>query len=200
MSMSVLALPVPGWYADPAGIAVYRWWDGETWTEGTHDGTAEPVQAFEPAPTFEPVPTFDAAPVYEPAPIYQPAPDVEPVQSAAAPAPVAPAPSVPRRGTAPAKTRWSSLLFAFPFVFPVVIGMIVALAYAGGAAGNLVTLAIIGGVAAFALIAVAFMFADHDRRELRERGYEPAPSLAWMLLLPPIGYLIARRRVVGPSY
>jgi hypothetical protein len=62
------------------------------------------------------------------------------------------------------------------------------------------TIAIIGGIAAVVLIAVAVVFADHDRRELRERGYEPAPSLAWMLLLPPIGYLIARRRVVGPSY
>lgn len=24
--------PRPGWYADPWGVAPYRWWDGETWT------------------------------------------------------------------------------------------------------------------------------------------------------------------------
>ena len=50
------------------------------------------------------------------------------------------------------------------------------------------------------LLAPAWILADHDRRELAARGYEPAPSLAWMLLLPPIVYLIARRRVGGPGY
>jgi hypothetical protein len=204
MSMSVLASPIPGWYADPAGIAAYRWWDGDTWTEGTHDGLAQP-QLAEPSPSHaEPSPSFaEPVPLFaEPAPLFaEPvAPVAQPVAGPAAQSPAQPQPVAPRRSAPPAKTRWSSLLVAFPFVFPVVIGMIVALAYAGGAAGNLVTLAIIGGIAAFAMIAVAFMFADYDRRELRERGYEPAPSLAWMLLLPPVAYLLARRRLVGPRY
>jgi hypothetical protein len=32
--------PSPGWYADPQGHAVYRWWDGLTWTAHTADGQA----------------------------------------------------------------------------------------------------------------------------------------------------------------
>ena len=55
-------------------------------------------------------------------------------------------------------------------------------------------------LAAIAVIVPAWVFADYDRRELVARGYEPAPSIGWMLLLPPVGYLLARRRVVGPSY
>ena len=29
--------PQPGWYADPAGKAKLRWWDGSAWTDQTHD-------------------------------------------------------------------------------------------------------------------------------------------------------------------
>lgn len=44
----------PGWYADPHGVAAFRWWDGNTWTAATHPGQpaqAEPVyaQPAEPA-------------------------------------------------------------------------------------------------------------------------------------------------------
>ncbi|MGI8456503.1 MAG: DUF2510 domain-containing protein [Propionibacteriaceae bacterium] len=28
-----MAIPPPGWYADPAGSEQYRWWDGVTWTD-----------------------------------------------------------------------------------------------------------------------------------------------------------------------
>jgi hypothetical protein len=43
--------PVPGWYADPQGFPVYRWWDGNTWTAHTTD--AQPLapaaqQAYAP--------------------------------------------------------------------------------------------------------------------------------------------------------
>jgi hypothetical protein len=85
-------------------------------------------------------------------------------------------------------------------VLPVVVGMVVALGYAGGAAGNVVTLIVLAGIAALALLGAAWMFADQDRRELVARGYEPVPSLAWMLLVPPFAYLLARHRVVGPRY
>lgn len=50
---------------------------------------------------------------------------------------------------------------------------------------------------AFALIAVALVaLAQRDRTELRRRGLPAAPNLAW-IALGPVGYLAARRHVVG---
>lgn len=34
-----------GWYADPSGLPVLRWWDGVAWTPQTHQGAPQaPVQ------------------------------------------------------------------------------------------------------------------------------------------------------------
>lgn len=236
---SVLTLPVPGWYPDPAGAATYRWWDGAGWTEGTHDGAvpdapaapaavtlpSEPVafppiapEAIAPEPAepepvaFEPV-VFEAA-VFEPAPrptapapASAPAPDSAPAfasvatpapASAATPRTTASAPAV-RRGVSAAKTRWSTILTAYPFVYPFAVGTIVGLAYAGGSSTSPSTLALIAGATAFVLLLPTFLLAERDRKELADRGYQPAPSVAWLLLIPPIAYLIARRRLVGPA-
>jgi hypothetical protein len=32
-----------GWYSDPWGASVYRWWDGSAWTEHVDEGVAAPV-------------------------------------------------------------------------------------------------------------------------------------------------------------
>lgn len=32
------AAQAPGWFPDPKGEATYRWWDGSTWTDNTHEG------------------------------------------------------------------------------------------------------------------------------------------------------------------
>ena len=213
MSMSVLLQPAPGWYPDPAGLATYRWWDGDAWTAGTHAGTEDgtpglvPAQLFadvEPTapvaePSPEPAPAAALAPILSepllpPLPLAEPAVAAEP---AFRPAPVA---QPARRPSAPTKTRWSSLLVAFPFIYPFAVAMVVGLAYAGGLSANVMALVIIGAVVAVAALIPAWVFADSDRRELVARGYEPAPSLAWMLLLPPVAYLLARRRVVGPRF
>lgn len=204
MSMSVLTLPAPGWYPDPAGHAVYRWWDGLGWTEGVHDGrdteTGAPMRLFADEPVAHPAPADDefiltaetftasaaASPVRE-APVLLGPPTITEGRAA---------PRTASRG-AP-KTRWSRLLAAFPVAYPIAVGMIAALGYAGGAASNLVTLIVIAASAAVLLLIPAFVLAEQDRRELVARGVRDAPSLGWMLLLPPIAYLVARRRATAP--
>jgi hypothetical protein len=210
MSMSVLLQPAPGWYPDPAGLATYRWWDGDVWTEGTHAGTQDGTPGLIPEQLFADVAPIapDLAPAAAPAPalapilsepLLPPLAIAEPLVTEPAFRP-APAEQPARRATAPAKTRWSSLLVAFPFIYPLAVGMVVGLAYAGGLSANVMALGIIGAVVAIAALIPAWVFADNDRRELVARGYEPAPSIAWMLLLPPVAYLLARRRVVGPRF
>lgn len=34
--MNDAPLPTPGWYPDPAGSPLLRWWDGERWGDATH--------------------------------------------------------------------------------------------------------------------------------------------------------------------
>jgi uncharacterized RDD family membrane protein YckC len=40
------SLPLPGWYLDPSGQPVQRWWDGTRWTE--HVGTPPPPVSVRP--------------------------------------------------------------------------------------------------------------------------------------------------------
>src|SRR5205085_3996690 len=43
-----MSAPSPGWYADPSGQGVWRYWDGAAWTE--HRSPAAPPAAPAPAP------------------------------------------------------------------------------------------------------------------------------------------------------
>ncbi len=45
-----MSSPVPGWYDDPWGQAPLRWWDGNTWTGHTSDGSH-----LRPAATGRPI-------------------------------------------------------------------------------------------------------------------------------------------------
>jgi hypothetical protein len=79
----------------------------------------------------------------------------------------------------------SPLLF---YVVAVLIGIVDTVS------GN-----VFGGFRFAVVAAVAtglnWVFAYADQRQLRERGYHPA-AIWWMLLMPPLAYLIARGRVV----
>ena len=77
--MSSVATPSsPGWYRDPDGEEVLRWWDGNEWTDLVADlpATARPS---EPEPEPEPAP--------EPIPLPRPDPEPEPDLPPAAEAP-----------------------------------------------------------------------------------------------------------------
>jgi hypothetical protein len=175
MSMSVLTVPDAGWYPDPLRESAYRWWDGATWTVQTHEEVAvelQPTPALEPPPVLMPLNLFASAPVLEIAP------------------PAA------RPDARRAKTRWIPLLSAYPVVYPIAVLMITGLAYAGGAASSIPTLIVVAAVVAVLALIPAFVFAANDRRDLAERGFAVAGP-GWLALFPPIGYLIARRRMLA---
>jgi hypothetical protein len=62
--MTLSQFPPPGWYADPYGAPIYRWWDGQAWTEYTSGGqpTASAPQAV--ATPASPVYATPGAPTY----------------------------------------------------------------------------------------------------------------------------------------
>jgi hypothetical protein len=39
--MTLSPLPPPGWYPDPSSSRIYRWWDGQAWTQ--HTSVGQPV-------------------------------------------------------------------------------------------------------------------------------------------------------------
>jgi hypothetical protein len=53
--MGTTGLTPPGWYADPTGRHVYRWWEGSGWTDRVGDGSTEFLDPFghelHPTPT-----------------------------------------------------------------------------------------------------------------------------------------------------
>jgi len=80
--MSDAALPVAGWYEDPAGGGGVRWWDGSTWTQHARPREVEPVaevpgttQGRHRSPVAEPAAPVAQRPTQQlvPQPIHQPA-------------------------------------------------------------------------------------------------------------------------------
>lgn len=69
----------------------------------------------------------------------------------------------------------------------------VALAFVPGVTDLQITLA--ARVLSFAILVLCWVWAGLDIKALRERGYSP-PKIWWMLLLPPLVYLIMRGRAV----
>lgn len=45
------ALPKAGWYPDPSGSTVLRWWNGVSWSDATHPMAGAPAQSA-PVPSY----------------------------------------------------------------------------------------------------------------------------------------------------
>jgi hypothetical protein len=82
------------------------------------------------------------------------------------------------------------LLALTPLIGPGVYIAIQIAMRSGGLTGIVPTI-----VSTVAVVLLAWIFAALDARALGERGYH-APSVAWMLLFPPLAYFIARGKAV----
>ncbi|WP_394771276.1 DUF2510 domain-containing protein [Lacisediminihabitans sp.] len=170
-------LSVPaGWFDDPTGLELNRWWNGTEWTEHTAPKPAEPVAAESPATAFRPrVPEIETLP-QDLTHAYVPFGDHRSWQA-----------HMPPMVTAP--IRWNTP-GAIAVGFTPLVGLIAAV--------GIVALTLLGSGAWWWSIGAALLpllwsiaFASRDRIKLDVWGYEARASLGW-LLLGPLAYLIAR--------
>lgn len=175
-----------GWYPDPAGSANLRWWDGSAWT--AH---------LAPPPIPAPAPVYQAA-------ASQPLAG-EGLATAAAES------YAPFQGSWNQSTQNSAEDFARPaqwntggvwfLAFSQVITLIAIVALfvvdratiastgvQAAAQGLTLTILVIG----LGVLLLNVLFAVLDRRKLQSFGYLRPASVWWILLAPPLAYLIVR--------
>jgi len=112
-----------------------------------------------------------------------------------APPKVAPPRAAPvATGVEKANTPWIWILAFSAYIWGAVAGALQAagLSLIGGTPDMLLY---IGAAALIIALAPLWILADLDGRALRKRGFE-APSVLWMLLLPPIAYFLRRAALV----
>ena len=95
-----------------------------------------------------------------------------------------------------AGTPWIWLLAFSAYIWAGIVGAVQVFALPAIAAqGSDLTILVGAGSLLVALIPL-WILADLDGRALRKRGLA-APSVLWMILLPPVAYFIRRRVLVG---
>jgi len=203
--------PIAGWYPDPQDAAAWRWWDGADWTSDvvTRPGAAKtPVDEAPRRPAdwgWDNTPVLASAGAAVVAP-ERTAPKVTPAKAAKAEKPAKPAKAEkPQRAAKPAtagpaagadptastSTAWIWILVFSPIIYGVLAGALLQYVlplFTDEAADTLLLVAI-----ALLVVPVVplWIFADLDGRALRTRGFD-APSVLWMLLLPPLAYFVGR--------
>jgi hypothetical protein len=171
--------PPPGWYLDPGGMQLLRWWDGVQWTSHRQPLPAEPAEGAGRH-------RVHTAP--------------NPVSSDA-PASSSPAAALPGVTTA-ARASASPGPWVWPIAAAPVASLAVAVILASVSGPSLSTGACVT-ISYLAGDVLAFIFALRDTRWLRGAGDPAYPSMAFLcLLLSGWAYLLARaiRRKSGPDW
>ncbi|MEP7024566.1 MAG: DUF4333 domain-containing protein [Actinomycetota bacterium] len=200
------ASPVPGWYPDPAGAAILRWWDGSTWIDRTQPlsgpgSTAEPSMAsaaYQPGQPgtayqggqtdagYQPDQAHGASQTGQPNGAYQ-AGQTEAGYQATQPVagyqPGAPAGLPPAKG---APVPWAWGVASAPLLLLAVAAAVAALGGQGGSASGYI---LIGDVVA---CVVAVVMSYRDARALVGSRDLGGTGIAWWSLLAPWAYLWAR--------
>jgi len=155
-----------GWYPDPQGPPLQRWWDGSAWTQHTNDPRPTPVSI--PDPTVQPTATAEALPAYVP------------MREFGGASYTRQATNEPVHGSS--LNVWIWLIAAMPLLQGIV-GLVVLLALNDLPGGVIRYAVLIGPLAAY------FYFAKRDAAALRDAGHRP---VGWGWILLPLVYFILR--------
>jgi hypothetical protein len=183
MTDATSAVP-PGWHDDPADSANLRWWDGTGWTAHV---APKPTTAPAPPTGFEPVADPLAAQLQREA-TYVPFQNAEPYSVGMAPQ------AAGAWGSPHTLAGW---LLGTSLFWASILNLLTT--YIQRLVGGAEFVSIVGLVV---VVAILILLGVADQRQLRARGFDRAPSPAW-IVLSPLAYLIARvvrvgRRSVGP--
>jgi hypothetical protein len=194
------AAPPAGWYADYLSTTQLRWWDGSTWTDHTM-----PIPAPEP-------PALAVAVASQPTEFGQSwAPPAEPQAPMLRSRGAAQTPAIvpydafnqPSRVSdyRPMQTSFTSRVIQYGspntgWIWVVALILVISLTAQG--IGNLTGISstrLGAGAISLGVIVLLVIAVLRDRAVLADRNL-PRASGWWLLLFPPIAYLIARRIVL----
>jgi hypothetical protein len=183
-----------GWFNDPGGSGQMRWWDGSAWT--AH---------LAPQPTPEPVAVPVAVPVVQAPAILTPAAQPYVPFQGSWNAGSYPAGGSVRDADFARPAQWNTAgawFLAFSYLFTLIVALVYVVVASPGLAlespARRSSDIAIGSVwIQVALWVLQILFTIMDRRKLRSFGYSRPASFWWILLLPPLIYLIMRGVVIS---